>query len=547
MKKILAMALVVAMLLSVAAMAETTFNETGLPIVNEPVTVKMACSRAANWGDPNEGGFWKALEEKTGVHVEFDCYVDAEANEKYNLMMAGGTYPEAFIGGLGGSDTNLMTYGPLGVYLALNDLIDQYGENLKRAVEEEDPMLLELCRMLDGNIYSVPAYIDAVECNYPNMLCYNKDFLAMSGMDVPTTTDELYDFLVFIRDNDCNGNGDPTDEIPLTFDFGSWDGYLPVSLFGAFGYPYLSGYTLVDNGKVVFTATSDGYKEAVKWLNKLWTEGLIDLNAFSMADQGAAQAGDVPVLGVNMGWDRTAWGSTKWKDSYDYMLPIYGPDGQASSLYYDYNYFTRSRFVITDKAENPALLMRWVDQFYADYKTGVEAIMGHVTDNEDEPTYALEKDGKIYVGYWDNSYTEELGHTDEENELRKHAYDRGWYNLAFCPTILGKAASSVVVKDPGKQEKDEIAQLYAAQEGNKFASGDWHSYPPVLMTEAETEEYSLLNTDITTFAKENLAAFIVGDQDIESGWDAYVQQLEGMGLDRWLEIKQDAYDRFING
>ncbi|MFQ9679625.1 MAG: hypothetical protein ACLRZH_05580 [Ruthenibacterium lactatiformans] len=37
------------------------------------------------------------------------------------------------------------------------------------------------------------------------------------GVDkVPETTDELYDMLVAFKEQDANGNGDPSDEIPFT-------------------------------------------------------------------------------------------------------------------------------------------------------------------------------------------------------------------------------------------------------------------------------------------------------------------------------------------
>lgn len=43
----------------------------------------------------------------------------------------------------------------------------------------------------------------------------NKAWLDQLGLEVPTTTEELYELLCAFRDNDMNGNGDTTDEIPL--------------------------------------------------------------------------------------------------------------------------------------------------------------------------------------------------------------------------------------------------------------------------------------------------------------------------------------------
>ena len=50
----------------------------------------------------------------------------------------------------------------------------------------------------------------------------NKTWLDNLGLEVPTTLGELKDVLIAFRDNDANGNGDTTDEIPL--DFNGWFG-----------------------------------------------------------------------------------------------------------------------------------------------------------------------------------------------------------------------------------------------------------------------------------------------------------------------------------
>jgi hypothetical protein len=170
--------------------------------------------------------------------------------------------------------------------------------------------------------------------------------------------------------------------------------------------------------------------------------------------------------------------------------------------------------------------------------------MGAVSTDESVPTYALKKDGKIYLGYWDQYLLDNL--TETERTLIAEQYGRGFYNIAFAPTILGQAASSVVVKSPAYQVKDNIAKWYEEESGSEWASNEWNTYPPVLMTEEESEEYALLNTDITTYVKENLSAMIVGEQDPEAQWGTFCADLEAIGLSRWLEIKQGAYDRFLN-
>lgn len=40
------------------------------------------------------------------------------------------------------------------------------------------------------------------------------------------------------------------------------------------------------------------------------------------------------------------------------------------------------------------------------------------------------------------------------------------------------------------------------------------------------------------------AQFIIGETDIDSNWDTFINTLNGMRLQRLLEIEQQAYDRY---
>jgi putative aldouronate transport system substrate-binding protein len=59
----------------------------------------------------------------------------------------------------------------------------------------------------------------------------------------------------------------------------------------------------------------------------------------------------------------------------------------------------------------------------------------------------------------------------------------------------------------------------------------------------EAEEIRDLRNTVNTYVKESLALFSVGDKDVERDWDAYLRDLDNMGLKRYLEISQSGYDR----
>ena len=51
---------------------------------------------------------------------------------------------------------------------------------------------------------------------------YNKEWLDNVGMEAPTNIDEFYEVMKAFRDQDANGNGDASDEIPFEPSQSDW-------------------------------------------------------------------------------------------------------------------------------------------------------------------------------------------------------------------------------------------------------------------------------------------------------------------------------------
>lgn len=101
-------------------------------------------------------------------------------------------------------------------------------------------------------------------------------------MEEPKTLDEFTEVLKAFRDQDANGNGDPSDEIPYSAH------NFPICLRGilpGFGLNY--AYDLpakFEDGKFTSMATSDEFKAALEYCNMLYTEGLLDNEIFSQTN-----------------------------------------------------------------------------------------------------------------------------------------------------------------------------------------------------------------------------------------------------------------------
>lgn len=61
----------------------------------------------------------------------------------------------------------------------------------------------------------------------------------------------------------------------------------------------------------------------------------------------------------------------------------------------------------------------------------------------------------------------------------------------------------------------------------------------------ESEEYNTLVSDISTHVNEQILRFVMGDRDL-SEYDMFLEELETMGMSRLVELKQAAYDRYLN-
>ena len=66
-----------------------------------------------------------------------------------------------------------------------------------------------------------------------------------------------------------------------------------------------------------------------------------------------------------------------------------------------------------------------------------------------------------------------------------------------------------------------------------------------LHTEEEMDELSTLKTDINTYVKESMVRFASGEMPLTE-WDNYIETLNSMGLDRYVELLQTGYDRYNN-
>ncbi len=86
---------------------------------------------------PNNGSsfedtmIWQTYAEKTGIDVNFQLIPFDSLEERRNLSLASGDYPDAFYTARL-STTDLMRYGEQGTLIPLNDLIEEHAPNFQK-------------------------------------------------------------------------------------------------------------------------------------------------------------------------------------------------------------------------------------------------------------------------------------------------------------------------------------------------------------------------------------------------------------------------------
>lgn len=264
--------------LAASASAVTLSGENEYPITTEPAELSVWTVLPASIEDLETNGMTAYFVEITGVHINW-TQIASDDSTMLTLSIASGVYPDIYCKPLTTDQVTL--YSQAGIFLPLDDLIEEHGYNIKKAFKA-DPSLKEALISTDGHIYTLFRTDPATY-----LLIYEKLFLQWDWVDAymeatgsgePQTIDELKDMLVYWRDNDMNKNGDPFDEYPLMSSQGGK--YLIHYLMNAFE-AVSSSYMMVnDNITVRFTDNTDAWREGLKCVRDFYEEGLIAEETF---------------------------------------------------------------------------------------------------------------------------------------------------------------------------------------------------------------------------------------------------------------------------
>lgn len=334
--------------------------------------------------DINKDKYLEELRELTEVDVTIDPLIPwTDYQQKMNMLFAGGDLPDL----LQTQGINVPEIAPAvdrEVLLPLNDLIDEYGPNLKENIPEEAWNSPKVSK--DGIIYGIPQTFFS---RNSNVVTVRKDWMDALGLENPKTIDEYIDMLRAFKEGDPNGNGEQ-DEIP----YSGRENFIYADIFfGAYDV-IPSAWKYVDD-QLVPNFIRPEMKEALKIYQQLYQEKLLD-NEF-MVQQG--KDWDAKLHGGIVGmWQhvpnypdaRLMAIRTNVPSAEIEIIPApVGPDGKGGGALIS---SVGMVYVIPQSNENPEIAIQFLDRMFS------EEVEQFVTYGIEGENYTIE-DNQINYNY----------------------------------------------------------------------------------------------------------------------------------------------------
>lgn len=456
---------------------------------------------------------------KTGVTVKGTASKNnTDAKQAFNLMIASGTLPDII--SYTQSDLEALALKD-GAVIDLTDLIEKHAPNIKRFMKE-NPRFAKAMYAYDGKIYALPTFYDSDKLNVTTAFFIRTDWLKKFNLKVPTTVAELEHVLTTIVNGDANGNG-KKDEVGL---FGRGTGTQNPLRYtsGILGARYATSF-YAENGTVNYNPLEPTFKTAIATMADWYKKGLVDKELFTRGWGARDQ-----LLPTNLGtatfdWPASTSGYNYRKDTpagfeFTAVPPILDAAGNVLSRSLMRNPATDFAWGISVSAKDPVAAIKYMDWWFSEegrraWNFGIEG-----------KHYKMENGKPVFTDYV-------LKNPENLTPIQ----------------VLYRAGSQVsgigVCQD---------AEYEFATAANDIARNAWKIYmkkgntvedlPALKFSPQEQSEIQKLKPAIDQTTTEYVQKWVLGASDIHADWDMYVKRIKTQGVDRLIELHQQAYNRY---
>lgn len=500
--------------------ADTELTSIAYPMVTDDsvsitLWVAMPSQISPYMEDVADSAAYRAATEATGIILDATTVSTEVQNEQFQLMCASGSIVDydVVIGAsvaYGGADAAVED----GILMDLTDHLAEYMPDFYRFLQEDD----EIRKLLTTDSGYIADIAGRGSGGRAQGFGIRKDWLDDAGLDIPTTYDELYQVLTVFKNN----YGCP--EPMLMYSTGFLD-----NDFLCAGYGVTQNGYYIEDGTVNFCYTEDGFKQYCEMIHQWYSEGLIS-GDFINNVQGAGTSYDAKMLDGTLGVFMTG-------------VDIFSSGSAASAEDENWNAVPMADVTLTgtetitmgltpatDPLSNKWNVTTGVDQEQLPY------VLGYINwffteDGSIAANFGIEGEGFEYVDGEPRLTELVTNNPDGLSSFITEAMYLNW-NAPFC--LDDRYYDSVY-------DTEAQAEATTIWNSNRSNSQQYHGD----MTSQEGTAYSAVYNDIDTYISTMSISFMTGASDIEAEWENFVSTIESMGIESCIEIKQAAYDRYL--
>ena len=493
---------------------------------------------------------WQEYEKNVGVTINWQEPASGQSAEQFNLIIATNDLPDIMYyswGSYPGGPDAAISDGKI---VALNDYIEQYAPNLNAYLNAHPDIKKEVTTD-SGNIYCFPGvytytsldsdvWQDAIDREpYAESfigLVVRKDLLDKAGLDVPVTIDDWYEALKAFKDMgikypfSCQAMMMTMAQCFAT----AYDVTVPT-----IGYDFgTTAFVLKDDGAIAYGPAQDGYKEYLSFLNKLYSEGLMDPD-FMVQDRTTVQS---KILNGEVG----AWvemmpsglGNLRRQilaedpDSEFYPIGVLNPvaeEGQKLVYKQGNAPYIASGAAITTSCKDIATACKVLDYGWSEEGNRIL-------------NWGIEGESYEFVDGWPK-LTDQIINNDKglapSEAFSIYRNLNGPYPMDHSQRLESKR--DYTLKEGEVDENLKSLDLWSSNENGTVRAG----LPSTTMLAEESSQYANAYNELSTYVSEMFAKFVMGNESLDN-FGKYQDNLKALGLDTVLEMQATALERYNN-
>lgn len=502
--------------------AETEIAPISFPLFEEPVTLTYM-GEGSPWnmsGDVVWSQALQTIDEMANVQWKQTWLTMFTGTDTFNLVIASGDYPDVI--------SNFYKYYTNGIQdgieqeiiIDMDEPIREYMPNYMNIVNS-DPEITKQASTDDGKIWGVQLISNPVQDSFNGPIA-RADLMEKYGIDKLTTLDDWENYLTQCVQNEAECARGAL----LLMNTGFMSNYTTPSftISSAFDSGTVDTPWIVIDGQVIYSPVTDGYKDYLKRMNDWYEKGLV-YRDFASYQQTFGQAsmmstGEVTLAdGFYNSIDDTESDATV--EGLRVKAVPYPVQKEGDTIHLrNYTYQVRPEYAMVISTA-----CQYVEEVckYFDYMWTEEGIR-LVNYGPEGVTWNWGPDGKI-------EFTDVITNDPDGNSVKSMFTYYGTFN--FC-TYNDWTREAITLSDDCMSCLDLWASC-----GDKD-----YVMPNVTLNTEESETYGAIFSNVNTHVSEMTLRFINGTDDIDAGWDEYVAQVEGMGIQKVVDCYQAAYERY---